>query len=202
MAECDKAIGERIKELRETKGTSQQELACVVGVSREKIAKIEAGEREAKAQDIILIADYFGTTTDFLLRGVETENIEACKDLGLSNATVNTLRAWQIHPEDERIIDPTYEYCLEALEILVNQPLGHNVLFLLRDYLMSNTNDVYVIDAKERFKPTLAFVKGGGNYIPLTADMLENALLEQQKETLRDLKKAIKGEEHEQKAKR
>ncbi len=68
---------------------------------------------------------------------------------------------------------------------------------------MSDTNDVYIINENE-FVPSWAFVKGAGNYyLHLTSDMLENALLEQQKETLRDLKKVIKGEhKHEQKAKR
>lgn len=202
MAECDRAIGNRIKELRETRGISQQELAYVIGVSREKIAKIEAGDREAKAQDIICIANHFGTSTDFLLRGIETENIEACKDMGLSNSTVNTLRSWQAPQEDERIVDPTYSHCLEALEILINQPLGNTFLFLLRDYLASDTSEVYTIGEKG-FEECLIFLKSRGNKkIHVTSDMLESALLEQQKESLRELKKVLKGEEHEQKAKR
>ncbi|MBR3743147.1 MAG: helix-turn-helix transcriptional regulator [Clostridia bacterium] len=98
MATCDKSIGGRIKELRERAEISQQELADSIGVSREKIAKIEGGEREAKAQDIIRMAEIFRTTTDWITKGIQPNNTEIHAATGLSDAAVEALQAF--HGDD------------------------------------------------------------------------------------------------------
>ncbi len=63
---------ERIKELRLQKGLSQMELALVTGISQSAIAKWELGKTEPTATAIILLAQFFGETTDYLL-GMENE---------------------------------------------------------------------------------------------------------------------------------
>ena len=58
---------ERLKELRVAKGLSQMQLAQAVGISQSAIAKWELGKTEPTASAIILLATYFGETTDYLL---------------------------------------------------------------------------------------------------------------------------------------
>ena len=58
---------ERLKELRVAKGLSQMRLAQAVGISQSAIAKWELGKTEPTASAIILLATYFGETTDYLL---------------------------------------------------------------------------------------------------------------------------------------
>ena len=58
---------ERLKELRVAKGLSQMQLAKAVGISQSAIAKWELGKTEPTASAIILLATYFGETTDYLL---------------------------------------------------------------------------------------------------------------------------------------
>lgn len=58
---------ERLKELRTANGLSQMQLAQAVGLSQSAIAKWELGKTEPSASAIILLAAFFGETTDYLL---------------------------------------------------------------------------------------------------------------------------------------
>lgn len=62
---------DRIQHLRKTKGVSQEELADKIGVSRQAVSKWENGQSVPDIEKIILLSDYFETTTDFLLKGIE-----------------------------------------------------------------------------------------------------------------------------------
>lgn len=64
-------VGKIIKELRTEKGLSQQALGKAVGVSQKAIDYWERGVNEPKASYIILLADFFGVTTDYLLGRTE-----------------------------------------------------------------------------------------------------------------------------------
>ena len=57
----------RIKELRIQKNMSQMDLAKATGISQSAIAKWELGKTEPTASAIILLAEFFGETTDYLL---------------------------------------------------------------------------------------------------------------------------------------
>ncbi len=56
-----------MKELRTANGLSQMQLAQAVGLSQSAIAKWELGKTEPSASAIILLAAFFGETTDYLL---------------------------------------------------------------------------------------------------------------------------------------
>ena len=60
-------FGERLKELRIARGLSQMQLAKVLNISQSAIAKWELNKTEPTASAIILLAEYFGETTDYLL---------------------------------------------------------------------------------------------------------------------------------------
>lgn len=60
-------IGNRINELRKERGLSQHALAKQIGVSQKAIDYWERNVNEPKASYIILLADYFGVTADYLL---------------------------------------------------------------------------------------------------------------------------------------
>lgn len=66
-------IADRIQHLRKARGISQEELADQAGVSRQAVSKWESGQSIPDIDKIILLSDYFGTTTDYLLRGIEPE---------------------------------------------------------------------------------------------------------------------------------
>ena len=65
-------LGEKIKELRETKELTQPQLAKILNVSNGQISKWENGINEPKASYIKLLCNVFEITADFLL-GLENE---------------------------------------------------------------------------------------------------------------------------------
>ncbi len=60
-------IGEIIKELRKERKMSQLELGKAIGTSQKAIDYWERGVNEPKASYIILLADFFEVSTDYLL---------------------------------------------------------------------------------------------------------------------------------------
>ena len=58
---------ERLKELRTDKKLSQDQLAKATGLSQSSIAYWESGKRIPSAQAILILANFFNVTTDYLL---------------------------------------------------------------------------------------------------------------------------------------
>ena len=70
-------LADRIQHLRKAKGISQEELADKIGVSRQAVSKWESEQSTPDIEKIILLSEYFDTTTDFLLKGIEpTQELE------------------------------------------------------------------------------------------------------------------------------
>ena len=65
-------ISDRILELRRKKGISQEELADVLGVSRQAVSKWESEQSIPELDKVIQMSEYFGVTTDYLLKGIES----------------------------------------------------------------------------------------------------------------------------------
>ena len=61
-------IGTKIQKLRKQRGLSQEQLAESLGVSRQAVSKWEAEQSVPDIDKIVLICDYFGVTTDYILR--------------------------------------------------------------------------------------------------------------------------------------
>ena len=64
-------IADRIQQLRKGKGISQEELADMVGVSRQAVSKWESEQSTHDIEKVILLSDFFDVTTDYLLKGIE-----------------------------------------------------------------------------------------------------------------------------------
>lgn len=61
------AFSERLKELRCEHNLSQAQLANLTGLSKSAIAFWEVGARIPNAQAIIILAKFFGVSSDYLL---------------------------------------------------------------------------------------------------------------------------------------
>ena len=62
-----KAIGMKIKRIREQLGLSQEKLAKNLGISRVAISQVESGERKINAEEIAKLSKMFNMTSDVLL---------------------------------------------------------------------------------------------------------------------------------------
>lgn len=69
-------IADRIQSLRKSKGISQEQLADVVGVSRQAVSKWESEQTIPDLEKIILMSEYFEVTTDYILKGIEPAALE------------------------------------------------------------------------------------------------------------------------------
>lgn len=64
--ELRRIVGENVRELREAKGWSQQELADKCGIAREHVSRIENGHMLPSVEVLFAMADAFGVSVDFL----------------------------------------------------------------------------------------------------------------------------------------
>lgn len=64
-------LGEKMQKLRKARSWTQEELAEKVGVSRQSLSKWESDGALPDTANIIVLADLFGVTTDYLLRSGE-----------------------------------------------------------------------------------------------------------------------------------
>ena len=64
-------IADRIPEFKKDKRDFTEELADRIGVSRQAVSKWESKQSTPDVEKIILLSEYFGVTTDYLLKGIE-----------------------------------------------------------------------------------------------------------------------------------
>ena len=73
-------IADRIQVLRKTKGISQEDLADKVGVSRQAVSKWESEQSIPDLDKVIIMSEFFGVTTDYILKGIEPTRQTESKD--------------------------------------------------------------------------------------------------------------------------
>ena len=69
-------FGENLKQLRKTRGLTQEELGIQVGLSKAVVSKYETGMGYPSFDMLVRIAQYFGVTTDYLLGIVRGKTID------------------------------------------------------------------------------------------------------------------------------
>lgn len=58
---------QRIRDLREDKDLSQKQVAEMLGMSQTGYSKYETGENDVPTRVLIRLADFYQTTTDYIL---------------------------------------------------------------------------------------------------------------------------------------
>lgn len=58
---------QRIKDLREDADLKQKEIAAILGIDQRVYSNYETGKREIPTHLLIKLADYYETTTDYIL---------------------------------------------------------------------------------------------------------------------------------------
>ena len=88
-------IGERLKDLRVVKKLTLEQLAVEVGISKSALGKYESDNgKDISPYSILLLADYYGVSCDYLMGRTETKNHPntALHELHLSDASIDVLR--------------------------------------------------------------------------------------------------------------
>lgn len=66
---ADVHVGQNIRELRQSKGLTQAQLAEAIGVSPTFISRVERGEKSMSLQKLQCVAKYFRVSCDALIDG-------------------------------------------------------------------------------------------------------------------------------------
>lgn len=109
------SIGARVAERRNEMGLKQRELADMLSVKRETVNQWENGIRQIKGEDIARLADALGTTTDYILRGIKTENLDISRETGLSDRAIEILRKLSTGKVDAIGCTSKFQDCLSGL---------------------------------------------------------------------------------------
>ena len=57
----------RLKDLREDKDLVQKEVAAILGIDQRVYSNYETGKREIPTRFVVILADYYKTSTDYIL---------------------------------------------------------------------------------------------------------------------------------------
>ena len=94
--------GEIIAELRVDKGMNQEQLANVLNVSRSTLANWEVGNRSIDVETLVVIADYFQVSCDYLLGRTKHKYnfaLENEKNVDAIMSIYETLKKYKIERE-------------------------------------------------------------------------------------------------------
>lgn len=99
--------GDRIRDIRERRGLTQEQLAKMAGISKGFLSDVENDKRNIGSQGLLGIANVLGASVDYLLTGEVKDNIEneqiiipqdlsqAAEDLNLSySETLDLLKTF------------------------------------------------------------------------------------------------------------
>ena len=103
------------------KGATQQEVANLVGVSRQNVGKWISGETTPDINTLVKIADAYGVSTDYLLgrkevKSMNTQLKAVCEFTGLSeNVILNVIgsKTGMITDKEQCTIPLPFSYCTE-----------------------------------------------------------------------------------------
>ena len=60
-------LNERVNLLRKRAGLSQQQLGEILGLTHKSISMLESGGRSTTIEKLVILAEYFQVSTDYLL---------------------------------------------------------------------------------------------------------------------------------------
>ena len=70
------ALGEILTNLRKAKGLSQEQLAEELNLTRQTISKWELNQSTPDIDYLLQLSNFFGVTTDYLIKGKQPEDIQ------------------------------------------------------------------------------------------------------------------------------
>ena len=131
-----KEIGRRIRDLRINKGVTQNEIANILGMKSAGYSKLESGGCALGYEHCITLADFYGVTCDYILRGINAENVDIYKKTNLSQASVLNLSSVQAEREEiiQKIRETQDSFNNDANELSIDE--YWNIIHNLRKRLI------------------------------------------------------------------
>lgn len=164
-------IGERLKDLRTAQKLTLEQLAAEVGISKSALGKYESDNgKDISPYSILLLADYYGVSCDYLMGRTETKNHPntALHELHLSDASIDVLKAGKFNHRllSELICHKDFQRFMLDAEIYVDR---------IADMRVNDMNAV--LEAIRQ----MALMKNGGEENDLHLRTLEVAQIREDK---------------------
>ena len=164
-------IGERLKDLRTARKLTLEQLADEVGISKSALGKYESDNgKDISPYSILLLADYYGVSCDYLMGRTETKNHPntALHELHLSDASIDVLKTGKFNHRllSELICHKDFQRFLLDAEIYVDR---------IADMRVNDMNAV--LEAVRQ----MALMKNGGEENDLHLRTLEVAQIREDK---------------------
>ena len=90
-----KALGERLRAVREYLGFSQEEVAAHLGIPRSALSNIESGQRKVDALELKKLASVYKHPTSYFTGGAEADDLPLPEDVAHLARTAS-----QLSPDD------------------------------------------------------------------------------------------------------
>lgn len=91
----------RVRELRESRGIQQKELAIDLGVSQPTVSDWESGRKVPSAKSTAKLADYFGVSVDYLLGRTDEKSAPSEEGALINNDPELTAYLEELSSRDE-----------------------------------------------------------------------------------------------------
>lgn len=87
------SLGKRLRNLRALlpEHPTVKKVSDAIGISYNTLSAYERDERSPDAKILVLLADYYNTTCDYIVRGLSPENVKIGKETGLSEEALSYL---------------------------------------------------------------------------------------------------------------
>lgn len=79
------SIAERLQELRKQAGYSQEQVAEIMGLSRQAISKWESGQGKPEIDNIVKLTEIYDVSADYILFGTEKVSVPVPEKKELSH---------------------------------------------------------------------------------------------------------------------
>ena len=100
-----------LKALRKSRGMTQEQLADFLNLSRSTIAGYESRNRQPDFEHLVIIAEFFHVTIDYLLRGYEDEPDDSIKENILDQEVLRSYRKLTFDSKQDAL------RCIRLLEL-------------------------------------------------------------------------------------
>lgn len=145
-----KTFGNKLIELRKSKGLKQEDLARILGISRVALSHYERGERKPDIEVVYMVAEFFDIPIDYLFgNGSKKKREFDIFDIGFSDSAIDRFTGEPAlvtiinkiieHPEFQKIDDLLY---MNSYQPLINEYETSYYSFLLSQLLYSILVDV------------------------------------------------------------
>jgi len=145
-------IGDRLKALRMHKGDTQAEVAIALNVKRQTVDQWENNSRDIKTQYTIDLANYYGVTCDYILRGVKTENVDIHNATGLSDKAISRLKFNKKLIANPRNTPEAMELFKQNLQTINDLIEDDDVITCISDYIYFDMSSGDILYCEMQYK--------------------------------------------------